>query len=186
MGYGGYGGMGGYGGFPQQQMGYGGFPQQMGYGGYGGYGGFPQQMGGYPPQMGYGGMGGFPQQMGGYNPMFGGIGGLGYNPMMGPGFGQPMGQFGGYGGGYGGPIDEGTGGGYPNQGPLSKFQQLMNPPVGKQITSLVPEEGMMPSVPGYGKGENQSQANVMRLLEQMSRNMQGTPSRAAMEPFVSY
>jgi hypothetical protein len=177
-----FGGIGGLGyspmmgpGFGQPMGGFGGFG-----GGYGGYGG------GFGGGGGYGGgffgqpMGGFPPQMGGYNPMFGGLGGMGFNPMMGPQFGQPMGRMGGYGGGYGGPIDEGTGGGYPNQGPLSKLQQLMNPPVGKQITSLVPEEGM----PQYGRDINHftAQQDLMQLMQQM----RGSPIQAAPEPSVYY
>lgn len=78
---GGFGG--GYGGGfqPQQQFnpyqgGFGGGFQPQGFGGFGGFGG-----GFNPYQGGFGG---------GYNPMFGGIGGLGFNPMMGPQFGMPM------------------------------------------------------------------------------------------------
>lgn len=83
---------------PQQQMQQ---PQAMyQQGGYGGFGG------------GYGGNYG-----GGYggNSMFGGLGGMGFNPMMGQQFMQPMG----YGGGWGGPMMGGFGGGYG--GPMMGF-----------------------------------------------------------------
>lgn len=91
-----------FGGFqPQQQsfgfgggQGFGGFGGGQGFGGFnpfqGGYGGFQPQQQFNPFQGGYGG--GFQPQGfgGGFNPMFGGIGGLGFNPMMGPQFGMPM------------------------------------------------------------------------------------------------
>jgi len=104
-------GYGGFGGGPQGFGGFGGFgggPQ--GFGGYGGFGGGPQGFGGYGgfgggPQ-GFGGFGGGQQGFGGFGSgqMFGGIGGLGFNPMMGPQFMQPTGygggpqNFGGFGG----------------------------------------------------------------------------------------
>lgn len=95
-----------FGGFqPQQQsfgfgggQGFGGFGGGQGFGGFnpfqGGFGGFQPQQQFNPFQGGYGG--GFQPQGfgGGFNPMFGGIGGLGFNPMMGPQFGMPMQQFG--------------------------------------------------------------------------------------------
>lgn len=89
-----------------QQGGYQGpsMPRNAGFG----YGGNTQQG---SPSMQQGGFGGYPQ-MGGYGQMYGGIGGLGFNPMMGPQFGQPMGGFGGYGGGYGAPMYGGGFGGY--------------------------------------------------------------------------
>ena len=77
-----------------------------------GYGGNTQQG---SPSMQQGGFGGYPQ-MGGYGQMYGGIGGLGFNPMMGPQFGQPMGGFGGFGGGYGAPMYGGGFGGYGGYG----------------------------------------------------------------------
>ena len=89
----GFGGGQGFGGFQPQQS-FGGFGGGQGFGGFnpfqGGYGGFQPQQQFNPFQGGYGG--GFQPQGfgGGFNPMFGGIGGLGFNPMMGPQFGMPM------------------------------------------------------------------------------------------------
>ena len=205
---GGYGGgFGGYGGgFGQPMGGYGGGPM---FGGIGGLGynpmmgpQFGQPMGqfGYgrqQPQIdaGYGDGRPYPQQRGNmpnvFIPQGGGMGG-GETPddfiPRGPrqasiDIGSALRGLAGntsMGGGYGGPIDEGTGGGYPNQGPLSKLQQLMNPPVGKQITSLVPEEGM----PQYGRDINHStaQQNLMQLMQQM----RGSPIQAAPEPSFIY
>lgn len=96
-----------------QQGGYQGpsMPRNAGFG----YGGNTQQG---SPSMQQGGFGGYPQ-MGGYGQMYGGIGGLGFNPMMGPQFGQPMGGFGGFGGfggGYGAPMYGGGFGGYGGYG----------------------------------------------------------------------
>lgn len=83
-----------FGGFQPQQS-FGGFGSGQGFGGFnpfqGGYGGgFQPQQQFNPFQGGYGG--GFQPQGfgGGFNPMFGGIGGLGFNPMMGPQFSMPM------------------------------------------------------------------------------------------------
>lgn len=129
---------------PAPQQNYGGFGSQQAFGGYQGFGG-PQQ------QQGFGGY------QGGFNPMFGGIGGLGFNPMMGPQFMQPMPFFGGF-GGFGGfnpyqqqqlnpyqqfnPFQGGYGGGFspmfggiggmgfnPMMGPqfMQPMQQLQNP-----------------------------------------------------------
>lgn len=113
QGFGGGAGYGGYGGF-------GGFQSQPSYGGFGGgFGGFNPMFGGlgglgFNPMMGmgfmqpmpffggfgggYGGFGGFgggfsPYQQPQFNPMFGGLGGLGFNPMMGGQFMQPMQRF---------------------------------------------------------------------------------------------
>lgn len=92
-----------------------------GFGGYGGYGGFGGGFGG-----GFDGYGG---GMGGYNPMMGGLGGFGFNPMMGyggmGGFGGGFGGFGGFGGGMGGynPFFGGIGG----LGQNSYFNQRMPP-----------------------------------------------------------
>lgn len=89
----GFGGGQGFGGFQPQQS-FGGFGGGQGFGGFnpfqGGFGGFQPQQQFNPFQGGYGG--GFQPQGfgGGFNPMFGGIGGLGFNPMMGPQFGMPM------------------------------------------------------------------------------------------------
>jgi biotin carboxyl carrier protein len=86
-----FGGSQGFSGFGGEQgFGFGGLqPQQQSFGGFGGFGG---GYGGFQPQQQFnpyqGGFGGGMQQ--GYNPMFGGIGGLGFNPMMGQGFGMPM------------------------------------------------------------------------------------------------
>lgn len=103
-GFGGFGGGQGFGGFQQQSWG-GGFGGNQGFGGFqpqgfgfgGGYGGGFGNFGGFQPQQQFnpyqGGFGGFSGFGGGYNPMFGGIGGLGFNPMMGPQFGMPMGGF---------------------------------------------------------------------------------------------
>lgn len=80
----GFGGGQGFGGFQPQQS-FGGFGGGQGFGGFnpfqGGFGGFQPQQQFNPFQGGYGGS---------FNPMFGGIGGLGFNPMMGPQFGMPM------------------------------------------------------------------------------------------------
>lgn len=114
QGFGGGAGYGGYGGF-------GGFQSQPSYGGFGGgFGGFNPMFGGlgglgFNPMMGMGfmqpmpffggfgggyggGFGGFgggfsPYQQPQFNPMFGGLGGLGFNPMMGGQFMQPMQKF---------------------------------------------------------------------------------------------
>ena len=96
------GGFGGFGGYQMPQQNWGG---GQGFSGFGGGQGFNfgggQAFGGFqqpqfnPFQGGFGGGfgGGFsPFQggFGGFNPMFGGIGSLGFNPMMGQGFGMPM------------------------------------------------------------------------------------------------
>jgi hypothetical protein len=101
------GGFGGFGGgqMPQQNwgggQGFGGFGggQGFNFGGGQAFGGFQQQQFN-PYQGGFGGGFGvgfspFQGGFGGFNPMFGGIGGLGFNPMMGSGFGMPMQGFGG-------------------------------------------------------------------------------------------
>lgn len=105
-GYGDYGGFGGFGGFQSQPSygGFGGFNPM--FGGLGGLGFNPMMGMGFMQPMpffggfggGYGGFGGFgggfsPYQQPQFNPMFGGLGGLGFNPMMGGQFMQPMQKF---------------------------------------------------------------------------------------------
>lgn len=99
--------------------------QPQNFGGEDGYGGY-NNFGGFQPQQSFGGFGGgFGGYGGGFNPMFGGLGGLGFNPMMGPQFMQPMpffGGFGGYGGGFGGGMPMGYGG-FGGFGGFSPYQQ---------------------------------------------------------------
>jgi hypothetical protein len=150
--------------------------QSQGFGGGGGYGGGYQGFGGFGGGQSYG-------PSGSYNPIFGGIGGLGFNPMMGPQFMQMMGGFGGFGGypmmggfgGFGGYPMMGGFGGYPQQmmgyggGYNPMFGGLggmgMNPMMGPQFMQPMQRMG------GFGDGYGGNGLTFNGRIDESGRNI---------------